>query len=199
MVAERRFAPLIAVLFLVLGVFLVRLFQVQVLEHEVWATEAASLVKSSQLLPSQRGRILDREGRVLVEDEPIWRVDFVYREFRRGHPLGIVAHARSTLEMRAVPLAEALAHLEAWARELAELPRGDIDRFETGGELRTATLSVPATDDPKGELRHARASDLRYYLEALLRVGKPERAWMRSHRSARRTRLQRRALVWNRD
>jgi cell division protein FtsI/penicillin-binding protein 2 len=180
MVAERRFGPLIAVLFAVLGVFLARLFQVQVLEHEVWAAEAASLVRSSQLLPAHRGRILDREGRVLVEDEDVWRVDFVYRDFRRGHPLGIVAHARSTLEMRAVPLAEALSNLETWARELVEIPRADLDRFESGRELKTATLSLPATGDPKGDLRRARASDLRYYAEALLHVTREERVQMRT-------------------
>lgn len=185
MVAERRFGPVIAALFVLLGVLLVRLFQVQVLEHRVWAAEAASLVRSSQLLPSHRGRILDRAGRVLVEDEDVWRVDFVYRDFRRAHPLGILAHARSTLEMRCVPLAEALSHLGDWAAELERIPLGDLDDFAAGKALRTATLALPAVPDAKADLRPARAADLRYYLGALLRVGAEDRKKMREHKPDR--------------
>ncbi len=175
MVAERRFGPLIAVLLCVLGVLLLRLFHVQVLEHEVWAGEAAALVRSSRLLPSHRGKILDREGRVLVEDEDVWRVDLVYRDFRRGHPLGLVAHSRSTLEMRAVPLPEALSHLEAWAKEIVQLSPADLDRFAKGGALATATLSIPAAENPVRDARASRASDLRFYAAAFLDLGKQDR------------------------
>ena len=175
MVAERRFGPLIVVLFLVLGAMLVRLFQVQVLQHRVWAAEAASLVRSSQRVPSSRGKICDRNGNVLVEDELVWHVDFVYRDFRRGHPLGIVAHARSTLEMRPVPIPEAFAHLEEWAVELLSLSPHDLDAFRQGAGIRTATLAIPAAADAKEELRAARAKDLAFYQDALLDVARTEK------------------------
>lgn len=181
MVAERRFGPVIVVLFLVLGALLVRLFQVQVLEHRVWAAEASSLVRTSRRLPSCRGRILDREERVLVEDEIVWQVDFVYRDFRRGHPLGLVAHARSTLEMRPVPIPEAFAHLEAWALEIVRLSSNDLAAFRDGGGLSSGALAVPPAADAKEELRSARAKDLVYYQEALLGVEKADRAWLKKN------------------
>jgi cell division protein FtsI/penicillin-binding protein 2 len=178
-VAERRFGPVIVVLFAVLGALLVRLFQVQVLEHRVWEGEAASLVRKSQLVPSSRGTIRDRNGNVLVEDEAVERVEFVYRDFRRGHPVGIVAHARSTLEMRPVPIPEAFAHLEEWAVELLRLSPKDLDGFKTGGALRTATLEIPASPEgsaeAKEELRASRARDLAFYQQALLGVTKAEK------------------------
>ena len=161
MVAERRFGPVVVVLFLVLAVLVGRLFQVQVLEHGVWAAEADALVRSSEILPSHRGRLLDRHGRVLARDEDVWSVDIVYRDFRREHPLGIVAHARSTLEMRPVPLTEALEHLEAWAREIVELSPAALEGLA------------------KGEAGASRASDLRFYVSALLQPALAERKAIR--------------------
>ncbi len=178
MVAERRFGPVIVVLFAVLGVLIVRLFQVQVVEGKVWAGEAASLTRKSQRLPSTRGAILDRNENVLVEDEAVERVEFVYRDFRRGHPLGIVTHARSTLEMRSVPVPEAFANLEAWAVELLRISPAELDDFRNGKPLRTATLEIaalPEKADAKEELRAARARDLVFYQDALLDLTKTER------------------------
>jgi len=177
-VAERRFGPLIVVLFLVLGVLVVRLFQVQVVEHEVWAGEAASLVRSSELKPSCRGAIVDREGRPFVDDEKIWRVDFVYRDFRRENPLGIVAHARSTLEMRCVPLAEALANIVPWGLDVAKLSMADLDALEKTGAF--AAAKRPPVSGADAGLCRARASDLRYYVYTLLSVGANERRRMRA-------------------
>ena len=162
MVAERRFGPVVVVLFLVLSVLLARLFQVQVVEHSVWAAEADALVRSSEVLPSHRGRLLDRHGRVLARDEDVWCVDIVYRDFRRDQPLGIVAHARSTLEMRPVPLTEALAHLGGWAREIVELSPAAVAGFASGEALATGTYRIGKTADAAGEARASRASDLRF-------------------------------------
>ena len=116
---------------------------------------------------------------MLVEDERVWRVDFVYRDFRRGHPLGLVAHARSTLEMRPVPIPEAFLHLEAWALEIVRLPLGDLAAFRQGGPLRTPTFAVGAAADAKEDLRVARAKDLVFYQETLLGVARAERTRMK--------------------
>lgn len=179
MVAERRFGPIVVVLFLVLFVLLARLFQVQVVEHATWAAEADALVRSSNVLPSHRGRLLDRHGRVLAEDQDVWKVEIVYRDFRREHPLGIVAHARSTLEMRPVPLSEALANLEPWAREVVELSPFALGEFATGQPLATNSVSILRSTDPVREARVSRASDLRYYVGALLQPVAEERRAIR--------------------
>ena len=57
-------------------------------------------------------------GRVLVQDEDRRAVVLIYRDFRREHPLGQVAHARSLLAGRPIDLAETRAHLVPWAKEL---------------------------------------------------------------------------------
>ena len=184
MVAERRFAPIIALVFAGLAILLARLFQVQIVEHETWAREAQNLVRSGKSVPYHRGRILDREGRVLVKDEDIYQIEFSYRDFRRGHPLGEIAHARSSLEMRAVPLAEALSNMESWACELVELSPRAIDDFRRGKGLRTPTFAWPpvAAHDAKAAIERealaSRASDLRYYAGELLHVTSADRGDM---------------------
>jgi hypothetical protein len=167
-VAGRRFGPLV-VLVLVGAAFLVaRLFQIQVLEHEVWADQAANLVRSGGVVPYRRGDIVDAEGRLLVRDEEVYRVEFRYREFRRHHPLGQVAHAWSAIEMRPVPLQEAFARLVPAALALAQLTHSELDAFAQGEELARGPLEAPYTDDPSGALRRSRRADVRYYLAQLI-------------------------------
>ncbi len=146
MVAQRRFGPLIGVVGAGLVVLCTRLFQVQIVEHEVWAQQAAGLVRSSRVLPSHRGSILDRKGRLLVHDEDAYRVDFRYREFRRRHPLGVLVHAYSSLEMRAVPVVEAYANRAAWTDALIGLSPRDLDGYESGGELALPDATIPRSN-----------------------------------------------------
>lgn len=157
-----RLRPLLALLLVLAGTLIGRLFQVQVHEHEIWAREAARLVLHGREQPYRRGRILDAAGRVLARDEEGRRVDLVYREFRRSHPLGQVAHARSLLEARPVPLAEARAKLVEWARELVALTPRDLQAFARGelGENSKRRLDR--------RLQARRASDLSFYLQRLL-------------------------------
>lgn len=170
MVAQRRIGPLVVVLALILVVILARSFQVQVLEHEVWAGEAEEMVHGSQRIPSHRGRILDRQQRVLAQDEDQWQIHFRYREFRRGNPLAQVAHARSSLEMRAVTLREAEQHLETWAMELIALSPYALRQFTQGKPL-PGTIDVELTPEEAREAwRDRRASDLRFYAAELLEV-----------------------------
>lgn len=189
MVAQRRFGPLVAIVCAALVVLLVRLIQVQLFEHDVWASQAAGLLRSSKVVPYHRGRILARDGRELVRDEDVYQVEFCYREFRRGHPIAQVAHARSTLELRAVPLAEAAAHLEAWSTELVLLSPAELDAFAVGAALATATCALPATERPADEHRAQRASDLRFYVSELLHMSGKERASVRKTPEDRAARL----------
>ncbi len=179
MVAQRRFGPLVAVVFAGLAVLLVRLAQIQIAEHEVWGAQAASLLRSSKVVPYHRGRILARDGRELVRDEDVYQVEFCYREFRRGHPIAQVAHARSTLEQRAVPLSEATQALEAWSLEFVQISPADLDAFAAGAAITTATCALATTDHPTEQRRAQRASDLRFYVAELLHMTGAERTHAR--------------------
>lgn len=167
MVAQRRFLPLVAVLAAGLVVIVLRLFQVQVVEAAVWGREAANLTRSSNIVPYHRGKITDREGRVLARDEDVYEIVFVYREFRRGYALAQIAHARSALELRAVPLAEALARLDEWARELVSITPAQLAAFARGDAVELGGVHVPASADPVLEQRARRAADVRWYIGAL--------------------------------
>lgn len=179
MVAQRRFGPLIGVVGVGLVVLCVRLFQVQIVEHEVWAQQAVGLVRSSRVLPSHRGSILDRNGNLLVRDEDAYRLDFRYRDFRREHPLGVLAHAFASLEMRAVSIAEAHAQRVAWTDTLLGLSPADLDRFERGEELRTPVVLVPRSTTPGTDLRARRAADVRYYIGQLLSSTRTDLGFLR--------------------
>lgn len=175
MVAQRRIGPLVFVFALLVMGVLVRAFQVQVLEHEVWAGEANDMVHGSERVPSHRGRILDARGSVLAEDEDFWQLAFRYREFRRGNPLAQVAHARSSLEMRAVSLPEAEQHLRSWAIELVGLSPHALREFARGKSLPGTLSAELSPEEAREALRDRRASDLRFYAAELLRVPVRER------------------------
>jgi penicillin-binding protein 2 len=166
--AARRFGPLIVLVLAGAVVVLVRLFQIQVVQHEVWANQAANLVRSGGVVPYRRGEITDAEGRMLARDEDVYRIDFRYREFRRHHPLGQVAHAWSAIEMRPVPLSEALEQLVPAALALAQLTHAELDGFARGEELARGPLEAPASDDPSRDFRRSRRADVRYYIGQLI-------------------------------
>lgn len=164
----RRFAPLMVASALGLALLLARMFQVQILEHETWAREAANLVRTWTFDPYRRGSIYDREGRLLVHDEDVYELDFIWRNFRRGHPLGQVAEARSVLFSEPVDLRDAYEHLPAWAMELVRLSPQALDDFGRGRALETQAFTIPATTDPHAEWRSSRRGDLVFYIRALL-------------------------------
>jgi len=168
MVVQRRVGPLLGVLAAGLLVVLARAFQVQVLQHGIWESEAAGMLQSSEVLPYHRGRILDRAGVVLACDEEQYEVRLCYRDFRRGCPIAQVAHARSTLEMRNVPLAEAERELETWALEIVGLRPLDLRGFAEGHALAVGHAPELEPEERAFALRERRAADLRYYAAELL-------------------------------
>ena len=175
MVIQRRFGPLVAALVVGLALLIARLYFVQVVEHGTWAREAANLVRSAHTVPYHRGKILDRNGLVLVHDEEVYDVELVYRDFRRDHLLGQVAHARSALEGSSVSLERTLANLGDWALELVRIRPAELDAFERGAGLELAGFVVPPAADAASEQRRGRAEDLRFYLRAVL--GASAREW----------------------
>ena len=180
MVNLRRCGPLIGGIGLAAAVLVARLYEVQVRQHETWAREAVNLARSWEVMPYQRGAILDRVGRRLAQDERVYELEFVWREFRRGHGLGQVAQLRSVLGMHYVPLDVARTDLIPWARAFLALSPAQIDGFGEGGPLRVGDLEIPAIsvqgrrarlEAVRHERRGTRASELHFYTKALLGLG----------------------------
>lgn len=185
MVGKRRFGLLMATVVLGLFVLWARLFQVQIVDHEVWAREAANLVRSASLLPYHRGAIQDRDGRVLAYDDDYYQIELDYRDFRRGHPLGQIAHARSSIEMRSVSLSEALESLESWAHELVELSPNQLAQFSPEYPIKIGGALFPPSEGLGTQRLRSRAGDAHYYAAALLLDDKTQ---ARSRNKLRRTR-----------
>ena len=177
----RRFAPLMLCVVLAYLVLVSRLYEVSVEEHPVWAREAVALERSAHRVPHRRGKILDREGRVWVQDQLRYEVEFVWRDFRRGHPLGNIAQMMSLTLMRPVDLAEVAGGDAAlWADHLVSLAPDEIREFARGGALGVGGVEIPALpekgrrDRRREERRPARAEALRFYVERLLQVDRKE-------------------------
>lgn len=170
---KSRVRPLLALFALLAAVLVGRLFQLQVLEHEIWAREAARLLRKGREVPYRRGRILDAGGLVLAHDEEQRAVVLVYRDFRRDHPLGQVAHARSLVLGRPVPLTEAGARLVEWAQELVAL---GPDELRALGEGEPPLRHGRGLD---GRQRARRAADLVFYIRGLLAFERepPDPGW----------------------
>lgn len=174
----RRFGPLMIACLVALVVLSLRLFQVQIVEHQVWAREAANLSRESEVLPYLRGEIRDRSGIPLAQDESVYRLEFAYREFRREHPVGQVAHALSDLTGHAAPLVDVAADLEAVALALVALTPGELDEF--GGGAALPAFGVPRAQDGGAERRASRAGSARFYVAALLGLDRVD--WSRVKR-----------------
>jgi cell division protein FtsI/penicillin-binding protein 2 len=169
-----RAGKLFALIALSFAVLVARLAFVQLGQHDVWAEEAARLVHKGLVIPYRRGEIRFAGGEVAARDVEAYRLSFAYRPFRRDHPLGQIAHARTALELRSVTLRETERNLVRWGAEIVELHPAALDAFARGAALVTDSLAVPATDDPGAEDRRGRASDVRFYVRALLGATKGE-------------------------
>lgn len=150
---KRRLHHLILALALVQAILAARMVQLQVVEHEEWAERARRSRLEKRTIPAERGRIYDRDGRILAEDRRSYDLMLEYREFRRGQPVAQMfelcaligepcaglddADARAEQLVRAVcawtpadfaglgsrRLGDALFYL----RRLAEMPRSQAD------------------------------------------------------------------------
>jgi len=155
----RRFVPLMLCVVLALLVLVARLYEVTVEEHSIWAREAASLERSAHLVPYRRGEIQDRNGKAWVTDQVSYEIEFVWRDFRRGHPLGNIAQLMSLTLMRPVDLLEVSGGDAAlWADHLVSLAPDEIREFARGGELQVGGVQIAALPDDlaRDEVRQER-------------------------------------------
>ncbi|MFT5197367.1 MAG: cell division protein FtsI/penicillin-binding protein 2 [Planctomycetota bacterium] len=190
----RRFAAPMGVVLLALLFLITRLHEVSVGEHDIWAREAASLERSAHRVPYQRGRILDRNGDAWVVDQVRYEIEFVWRDFRRGHPLGNIVQLMSLTLMRPVDLQEVSGGDAArWADHLTGLSPDQVAVFARGGTLSFGGVEIPALPekDRRGarreERRPARAQALRYYIERLMGVTRKEWQALRDLRDSDRS------------
>ncbi len=78
---RRVFATIILLLF-PLGLIEARLFYLQVLKGDEFREQAETTVTSIEIIPTGRGRILDRNGVVLAQDERTFQIDLVLHQLR---------------------------------------------------------------------------------------------------------------------
>jgi cell division protein FtsI/penicillin-binding protein 2 len=179
-VGSSRFLALILMVVLGAAALLLRLGQLQLRERSVWAAEAAELVRRGEIIPFERGKILDRTGAPVAFDERAYQVELNYRDFRRGHPLAQVAHAWTALLGRTQSLAETLQDLDARAQALVELTPQELEDFARGLPLRRPRLEVEAANS-EGEraARAQRARDVGFYIGRLLGLTSRENSRLR--------------------
>ncbi len=81
-ILEGRVRIVAAVVILVFGLFGMRLFQLQVVEHEILGERAQRNSIRTARLVAPRGEVLDREGRVLATTRPAFGLQVVPSELR---------------------------------------------------------------------------------------------------------------------
>ena len=200
--ARRTTAPMLLIAAGAVALIM-RQSQVQVDEHGIWSEEAARLERSGELLPYTRGSIRGAMDRTLVEDREAYHVTFSYRDFRRGHPVGIVTHAASVALLEPVSLVTTLEFAQDWASALVQLTPGDLYRMRQGQGFELPLIGLPKSMTPDGTPRTlalaaddqqrasmdlvGRAGDLGFYIGRLLRLTKTEtKALLRAHEDQNR-------------
>ncbi len=63
--------------FLLLGIVIARLIQLQVFDYEVFAAQSQGNRVRIQAVPPIRGLVFDREGRVLAENLPAYQLELI--------------------------------------------------------------------------------------------------------------------------
>ena len=71
---------------------LLHLWLLMVQDQEVWARRSYENRWAFRSVPSQRGALYDRYGRLLAHDEPTTRVSIYYLRFRLRHVVGAAVH-----------------------------------------------------------------------------------------------------------
>jgi len=139
-----RLRRLALIFVVVVGIMIVRLFQLQIIEHDQWMEIARNSRTGKNSIPFRRGRILDRNGLVLATDHQAYDLFFRYRDFRRGFV--------------AAQLFEAL--------RIVNYPTdGLVDCLDRGEVLGDKCLALRPQD--LTALSGRQRSDLRFYLTVL--------------------------------
>ena len=90
--SRTRLAVLSGAFLAALAIVLLHLWSLMVVEQDVWARRSYENRWAFRSVPSQRGRLLDRDGDLLAWDEPTTRASIYYRRFRVYHVIGAAVH-----------------------------------------------------------------------------------------------------------
>ena len=74
LVKPGRVAALLIIFLLVLAVFLVELYKLQIIEGEQYYNRSNELIKETKTVTAARGNILDRYGRILVSNKEAYNI-----------------------------------------------------------------------------------------------------------------------------
>ena len=69
-----RIVVLSVLMLIILCVYFVFLYKLQIVEGEAYAEKSANSIASTQIATAARGNILDRYGRVLVSNSPSYNI-----------------------------------------------------------------------------------------------------------------------------
>lgn len=115
-----RILHLAAVMAMLLVLLVLRLAQMQIVQGESWQEEARRSRLHKRAIPFHRGRILDRQGRVLARDRRSYDLMFEYRSFRRGHVAGQLLEAYALLGQTPYGLDGCFQHAEKMAEGMLQ-------------------------------------------------------------------------------
>lgn len=147
-------------------VVLLGLFQLAVVDHDVWLERSYRNRWAFKDVPTRRGGIVDRNGVPLAWDAPGFDLELTYHQFRREHPVGALRHgadlaraargvgqpstyeardrlARALDELLAVP-ARALWRADEW-RHADAVPGYANAPHDVAVDVRFYTLTAVAT------------------------------------------------------
>lgn len=157
MSTSRSRIDVLTVVFLgIVAIVLGHLFVVMVSNHEIWAARSHENRWSFRSVPSLRGAIRDRSGRVLVHDEPAMQLSVYYRRFRMRHPIGAAVHGATWLAQQQPGSAlvtydygDGILGADAAGRDLLAMPAAMLRRGALGKEaaaqLATAVTTLLST------------------------------------------------------
>lgn len=138
---ERRVRVLLGLLGVVGAVLIARLAQLQVVQADYYTRQAEqALIQSPQSLPFVRGSIIDRNGEVLVSDEPCWNLTLDYSAIAILFETDGAALQREAKRWRKIRRLPATMDNEQVQAET----RAEIDRMvsDLGGFLTDAALPL---------------------------------------------------------
>jgi len=137
-------------------IVLIHLWILMVHQHDEWALRSHENRWAFRSVPSQRGAIHDRHGRLLARDEPTMQLSIYYQRFRMRHPVGAAVHG-ATLFASLQPDGEGTRY-------------GYLDGALGPNAAVEHLLSMPAEMLRRGRLPKTVAADLAFAATTVLSV-----------------------------
>ncbi len=172
---EGRLPLAVFVIFLVFGVFALRLFQLQILQGEELSGRAKGNAVRSQQLDAARGDIFDRHGRVLATTRPAYGVAVTWSDLAR--PKRTLTALAQLIEADPVELAERIGSPRGRLRFKPLLLEGDLS-YDHKARVESHRYALPGVSTDVRPRRHYVEGDLSAHL--LGTIGEIQREQLQS-------------------